>query len=93
MFIDILEIKGGISMLEFLIIEELGFKKEEVDAIKTHFLCRLDQEDWESIELVKDELEDAEGIEDSENYLKLPTGRIAYFPDDLLHKEILAQID
>lgn len=51
-------------------------------------------DDWESVELInEDELIADEDIEESENHLKLPTGRIAYFPDGLLHKEQLQQID
>lgn len=78
------------DMLDFY-LKELGFDDEEMEAIWGYFTCRLDQEDWESISFV-DEVDDDE-VEESENYYKLPTGRIVYFPDELIHKDKLAQID
>lgn len=68
------------------VIKELGFEEEEIEAIWGHFECRLSQEDWESISFVEEEEED-------DNYFKLPTGRMVYFPDKLIHKDRLAQID
>lgn len=82
------------DLLEQYIIENLGFKKEEMDAIKLHFFCNLIQDDWASIELVDNvDLDEDEEIEDFDNLLKLPTGRIACFTDELLHKDTLAQMD
>lgn len=74
-------------MKETFVIKELGFKEGEMEAIENHFSCTLNLDDWESIEIIEEE------EEESENFFKLPTGRMVYFPDDLLHKEILAQID
>lgn len=67
--------------------EELGFKKEEMDAIENHFFCTLDLDDWESIQFID------ENEEEDENFFRLPTGRMVYFPDELLRKDLLAQID
>ncbi|MDM5250027.1 hypothetical protein [Lysinibacillus sp. G4S2] len=80
-------------MLEFLIKEDFGFKEEEIEGIGKHFILSLDYDDWGSIELIEVIDLDEKDIEDSENHLKLSTGRMAYFPDDLLEKELKAQID
>ncbi len=83
-------------MLEVIIKEELGFTEDEMDAIYDHFTCTLDFEDWETIQFIEEDDEDLEDIEDlneHDNFLKLPTGRIVYFPDELMRKEVLAQID
>lgn len=80
-------------MLDFFIIEDFGFEKEEVKIIDSHFTFTLEYYDWELIELLEEGQLEGEDIEDSENHLKLPTGRIAYFPDDLLRKELHEQID
>lgn len=80
-------------MLEFLIIEEFGFKKEEVDVIESHFTFSIDYYDWDSIVIYNSKDLEGDDVEDCENFLKLPTGRVAYFPDDLLRKEFNAQID
>lgn len=69
------------------ISEEFGFEEEEIDAIMRHFIYSLNLDDWASIEFV-DETEEWD-----ENYLKLPTGRMVYFPHELIHKEALAQMD
>jgi hypothetical protein len=69
-------------------IEYKGFTAEEINAIEEHFLCRLDLNDWESIEFVNDGEE-----EEYDNLFKLPTGRMVYFPDELIRKEELAQMD
>ncbi|MFP3666542.1 hypothetical protein SB717_15470 [Priestia sp. SIMBA_032] len=75
-------------MKKTLVIEELGFKEEEMDAIDNYFLLfTLTFEDWNSIEFVD------ENEEESEHYFKLPTGRMVFFPAELLYKEVLAQID
>jgi hypothetical protein len=74
-------------MAETIVIQELGFKKEEMDAIENHFFCNLDLDDWESIEFMD------ENEEEDENFFRLPTGRMVYFPDELLRKNLLAQID
>lgn len=71
--------------------KELGFQEEEIEAIWLHFICNLSQEDWESITIVKEAIEEA--IEEDGNYLKLPTGRVVYLPDKLIRKEQLAQFD
>jgi hypothetical protein len=84
---DILKIKRWYIKMEEIILEQLGFKQEEIEAIENHFLCNLDLDDWESMEFIDDD------EEEDENYFKLPTGRMIYFPDKLLHKELLAQID
>lgn len=68
-------------------IKELGFEEVEVEAIWLRFTCHLSQNDWESITFVK------EDVDEDYNYFKLPTGRMVYFPDDLIHKDRLAQID
>lgn len=73
--------------MEEIILEELGFKSEEIEAIEKHFLCNLDLADWESMEFVDND------EEEDENFFKLPSGRMVYFPDKLLYKESLAQID
>lgn len=72
----------------FVIVEDFGFTLEEVEAIKNHFSFSLDYDDWESIIIEEDDQ-----VEEGYNYFRLPTGRIVYFPDELLHKDILAQID
>lgn len=64
---------------------------EEIEAISLHFICYLSQEDWDSISIVEEAIEQA--IEEDGNYLKLPTGRIVYLPDRLIRKEQLAQFD
>lgn len=71
---------------EMIVIGELGFKEEEMEAVENHFLYSLDIDDWETLEFID------EGEED-ENHFKLPTGRMVYFPDELLHKELLSQMD
>ncbi|MBA9088642.1 hypothetical protein FHR92_005160 [Fontibacillus solani] len=73
--------------LRMVVIEELGFKEEEIDAIMSRFLCSLDQDDWESIKFVDD------NEEEGENFFKLPTGRMVYFPEELLYKDLLSQMD
>lgn len=80
-------------MLELSIIEDFGFKKEEIEQIKGEFTFTLNYDDWGSIVLIEEIDLDEDEIEDSENHLKLSTGRVAFFPDDLLRKELLAQID
>jgi hypothetical protein len=74
-------------MKKTLVIDELGFKEEEMDAIDNYFLFTLTFEDWDSIEFVD------EDEEECEHYFKLPTGRMVFFPAELLYKEVLAQID
>lgn len=69
------------------ITDDFGFKKEEIDAIESHFYITLDYGDWESMQIVDYELED------DENHLNLPTGRLVYFPDKLIRKDMLAQMD
>ncbi len=77
-------------MLELeLEIREMGFREDEIQAIENHFLCTLDYNDWETICFIKEEDYD----EDAEDMLKLPTGRIAYFSDELVKKELMSQID
>lgn len=71
---------------ETIVIDELGFKKEELEVIENFFFCNLDLDDWESIKFIDYDEED-------ENHFKLPTGRMVYFPDELLRKDLLAQID
>ncbi len=74
-------------MWESILFKELGFEDEEVDAIVNRFDFRLDPNDWESIQVVDYELED------DDNHLNLPTNRLVYFPDELIRKNRLAQID
>lgn len=80
-------------MLEFSIMEDFGFTVEEIEEIGGKFTFTLNYDDWGSIVLIEGIDLDEDEIEDSENHLKLSTGRVAFFPDDLLHKELLAQID
>lgn len=80
-------------MLELSIIEDFGFKKEEIEQIEREFTFTLNYDDWGSIVLIEEIDLDEDEIEDSENHLKLFSGRVAFFPIDLLHKELLAQID
>ncbi|MDQ0158977.1 hypothetical protein [Alkalibacillus salilacus] len=68
-------------------IVELGFTKEEISFIESLFISKLELEDWESMEFLEDEEPDNEQI------VILPTGRIIYFPDGLMRKELWAQID
>jgi hypothetical protein len=75
-------------MLEIYLIG-LGFKEEEIETIQGHFSCSLNLEDWESISFEEDD----EEVEGFDNFLKLPTGRVVYFPDELMRKDLLAQID
>ncbi|GAB6254514.1 hypothetical protein [Peribacillus sp. N1] len=70
-------------------IKDLGFVDSEIDAIEEHFLMTLSMDDWELITFVEEEEEHGDGDE----FLKLPTGRWVYFDQDLLHKEMLYQID
>lgn len=65
----------------------MGFTPEEVEAINLHFIYRLDEEDWNSIEIVE------ETDDDDFYHLELPSGRKVYFAEELLRKEELAQID
>ncbi|MGN7760442.1 hypothetical protein [Paenibacillus sp. 22594] len=74
-------------MEDFLITAEFGFTDEEIEAIEKEFSFSLSYEDWESIAIL-DEIE-----EEGEQTLLLATGKMVYFPDDLLRKETLAQID
>jgi len=74
-------------MLERIVIEEFGFTEEEITAIENNFLCSLNYDDWESIQFID------EDCDEDENHFKLPTGRMVYFPDELLRKDVMAQID
>ncbi|WP_368658680.1 hypothetical protein AB3Z07_05110 [Metabacillus halosaccharovorans] len=65
----------------------LGFEESEIDAIINHFFCNLDMNDWESIEFID------EDEEEDDNFFKLPTGRMVYFPDELVRKDIISQLD
>lgn len=83
-------------------IESLGFTKEEIKDIVDHFSCNLDLEDWESMRLFDNnadlanyfsiEEQDDESLED-DNCLRLPTGRWVVFLDELMVKELKAQMD
>ena len=80
-------------MLEFSIMEDFGFTVEEIEEIGGEFTFTLNYGDWGSI-VLKEVIDlNEEEIEESENHLKLSTGRLAFFPEDLLRKELLAQID
>ena len=68
-------------------IVELGFSKIEIEAIEEHFLITLSMYDWESIAILDEE------EEEDDNHFMLPTGRMVYFPNELLRKELLSQID
>lgn len=74
-------------MEDFSIIEDFGFTKEEVEAIRNKFLYSLDYSDFETMQIVDYELED------DDNHLNLPTGRLVHFPNNLVRKELYAQID
>jgi hypothetical protein len=83
-------------------IGSLGFTKDEIETISNHFLCNLNFEDWESMSLFDNNEElanyfsieehDDESLED-DNCLKLPSGRWVVFTEELMDKEIKAQMD
>ncbi|BBN97487.1 hypothetical protein [Sporolactobacillus terrae] len=71
-------------------IKELGFTDEDIEFVWQHFTCNLELEDWMSIEFV----DESEGYEeDGEQFIMLPTGRMINIPQELIHKDVLAQID
>lgn len=94
-------------MNDFFIMEDFNITEEELNAIDNHFIYSISYNDWENGEILvlnKDDFEEIDGDliykEDKnfykfydDQYLELPSGRLAFFKYELLHKEDLAQIN